>query len=345
VLARRLIGSQFQAPIAIDAGSGGAEAPDFDMTGRGRGLAALGVRGTQLVVGATLGSDNEWDPAQGLGSGSPFDPGAVAALSENGRGTIAWRSGGGAGSQLLARYWNARRFEDTATLSDPALGSIDGNAGIDAAADSGGNQAVAYVQGEGADRRVMVAVYDKEPRETGGGNHDDWKRTRGFTLKWSKVEDDWGGIDYRIDVDGLPLTTTTRTSATVRNLPDGRHVYSVTAVDSRGQATEGPNRLLYVDLTAPTVKLTARKAKVGRPAPITLNVTDGEAILGSGVKSATVRYGDGRGATLKVPRIGLIDAAKLANRYRKPGRYTVRVEVRDVAGNRRTATTRVVVGR
>jgi hypothetical protein len=131
----------------------------------------------------------------------------------------------------------------------------------------------------------------------------------------------------------------------VGGLPDGRHVYSVTAVDSRGQSTEGPNRLLNVDLTAPTVELTARKAKVGRPAPITLNATDGEAIAGSGVKSVTVRYGDGRVAALNVPRIGFVDGATLANRYRKPGRYTVRVEVRDVAGNRRIAKTRVVVGK
>ncbi|MEA2443351.1 MAG: hypothetical protein QOJ12_643, partial [Thermoleophilales bacterium] len=66
---------------------------------------------------------------------------------------------------------------------------------------------------------------------------------------------------------------------------------------------------------------------------------------GSGVKSVIVRYGDGRAATLNVPRIGFVEGAQLANRYRKPGRYTVRVEVRDVAGNRRVATTRVVVGR
>jgi hypothetical protein len=345
VFARRLIGSQFESPVAIDAGSGGAEAPQIDMTGRGRGLAATSVRGSQLAMGAPLGSDNEWDPAQGLGSGAPFEPRAVAALSENGRGTIAWLAGGGAGSQLIARLWNARRFEDPATLSDPALGPVDVGAGLDAAADSGGNQAVAYVQGEGSDRRVMVAVFDKEPRTTGGGNHDDWDRKRSFTLKWSKVEDSWGGIEYRVDVDGLPLTTTDRTSTTVRDLPDGRHVYSVTAVDSRGQATEGPNRLLYVDLTAPTVELTARRAKVGKPAPIELIATDGEAIAGSGVATVNVRYGDGRSGTVPVPRVGVIEGAKLGYRYRKPGRYTVRVEVRDVAGNRRIAKTKVVVRR
>ncbi|MEA2443928.1 MAG: hypothetical protein QOJ12_1220, partial [Thermoleophilales bacterium] len=257
VISRRLVGSQFQDTVAIDATSGGAEAPHIDMTGRGRGLAALSVRGSQLTIADTLGSDNKWDPATGLGTGAPFDPHAVSAISENGRGTVAWQSGAGGGSQLFARFWNARRFEDTSSLSDPTLGPVDGAAGIDAAADAGGNQAVAYVQGDGADRRVMVAVFDKEPRATGGGNHDDWRRTRGFALKWSKVEDTWGGIEYHVDVDGLPLTTTTRTSASVSGLPDGRHVYSVTAVDSRGQGTEGPNRLLYVDLTAPTVQLTA----------------------------------------------------------------------------------------
>jgi hypothetical protein len=343
VIARRLIGSEFEPAVAIDAGSGGSEAPRFDMTGRGRGLAAVGVRGSQLAMGTTLGSDNAWGGALGIGNGSPFDPRPVAALSENGRGTIAWQSGGGAGAQVLARFWNARRFEDLSTLSDPALGPVDTGAGLDAAADTGGNQAVAYVQGQGADRRVLVAVYDKEPRTTGGGNHDDWNRTRNFQLKWSKVEDSWGQVQYRVDLDGVPVTTTPRTAVNVRDLPDGRHVYSVTAVDSRGQATEGPNRLLYVDLTAPTATLTARRAKVGKPAPIYLTAADGEAIAGSGVKTVTVRYGDGRTGLLSVPRIGFVDGAKLGYRYRKPGRYTVRVEVVDNAGNRRVVKTRVVV--
>jgi hypothetical protein len=345
VVARRLVGSTLDPPVAIDASTGGAAAPQFDMTGRGRGLAAIGVGGSQLTIGSTLNADNVWDNSLGLGSGAPLDPLAVAALSENGRGTVAWQAGGGAGSQLVARFWNARRFEDVASLSDASLGSVDGAAGIHAAADAAGDQAIGYVQGEGANRRVMVAVFDKEPRTTGGGNHDNWQRTRGFKLKWSHVEDPWGGIQYRVDVDGVPLTTTTHTTAMVRSLPDGRHEYTVTAVDARGQATEGPNRLLYVDLTAPRIALTAAKAKVGRPAPIVLSATDGEAIAGSGVKTVAIRWGDGRSTLFPVPRIGVIDGAKLGYRYRKPGRYTVRVEARDVAGNRRVASTRVVVGR
>jgi hypothetical protein len=201
------------------------------------------------------------------------------------------------------------------------------------------------VQGNGADRRVMVAVYDKEPRTTGGSNFDDWTRKRAFKLKWSKVDDPWGGIQYRVEVDGLPVTTTDRNLFNVRDLPDGAHVWNVVAVDSRGQATEGPGRALYVDTTAPQIALTARKSKAGRPAAITLNATDGEAIAGSGVASVAIRYGDGGRGNLLVPRIGLVEDAQLGYRYRKPGRYTVRVEVKDKAGNKRVGTTRVVVGR
>jgi hypothetical protein len=76
-----------------------------------------------------------------------------------------------------------------------------------------------------------------------------------------------------------------------------------------------------------------------------LNAEDGEAIAGSGVKSAIVRYGDGGRSSLAVPKIGRIEDAKLGYRYRRPGRYTVRVQIRDVAGNKRNLSTRVVVRR
>jgi hypothetical protein len=346
VFARRLVGSEYEAPVAIDAGTFGVERPDLDLTGRGRGLAGIAVRGSQSAIGATLGSDNLWDPSQQLGGGSAFPARPVAALSENGRGTVAWQTQDGSGqAALAARYFNARRFEDQALLSDPSLGPIDGNAGFDASADDNGNQAIAYVQGTGADRRVMVAVYDKEPRETGGKNFSTWTRKRSFKLAWSKVEDPWGAIQYRVEVDGLPVTTTGGTRFDVRDLPDGAHVWDVVATDSRGQTSEGPGRALYVDTNAPTLTLAAKRSKAGRPAAITLSAFDGEAIAGSGVASVAIRYGDGSRGGLSVPRIGLVEDAQLGHRYRKPGRYTVRVEAKDKAGNKRVQTARVVVGK
>lgn len=344
VFARRLVGSEFDGPEAIDAGIFGAEAPDLDMTGRGRGLAAIGVRGRNSTVGATMGSDNRWDPSQLLTGDSDLAPNATAALAENGRGTIAWMQRDGAGQPaVVARHWNARRFEEETLLTDPSLGPVDSGGGLRAAADSNGNAVVAYVQGAGADRRIMVAVFDREPRTTGGSNFDLWTRKRSFKLKWSKIDDPWGGIQYRVEVDGLPVTTTDRNIFNVRDLPDGAHVWNVVAVDSRGQTSEGPGRALYVDTTAPQVTLTARRSKAGKPAAIELSAFDGEAIAGSGVTSVAIRYGDGGRSQLAVPRIGLVDGAKLRYRYRKPGRYTVRVEARDRAGNKRVQTARVVV--
>ena len=346
VFARRLVGSEFDPPVPIDTGIFGVEAPDLDMTGRGRGLAAIGVRGRNATVGATMGADNAWDPSQVLTGDTDLPPNATSTLAENGRGTIAWQERDPSGQpSIRVRHWNARRFEEPVTVSDPALGPIDAGAGIDAAADSNGNVVIAYVQGTGADRRVMVGVFDREPRTTGGSNFDDWTRKRAFKLKWSKIEDPWGAIQYRVEVDGVPVTTTGRTIVNVRDLPDGAHVWNVVAVDSRGQATEGPGRALYVDTTAPQVELTAKKSKMRRPAAIELSAFDGEAIAGSGVVSVTIRYGDGGRGSLTVPRIGLVDGAKLGYRYRKPGRYTVRVEVKDKAGNKRVSTARVVVGR
>jgi hypothetical protein len=330
--------------VPIDTGRFGVDPPAFDMTGRGRGLAAVPVGGTNALIGGNVGSDNIWDPSEVIASDSPVPPDAAVALAENGRGTIAWQSPSPAGAPwLAARHFNARRFEEPVTLSDPTLGALDANAGIDAAADSFGNVAIGYVQGTGADRRVMVAVFDREPRAVGGSNFDDWTRKRSFKLKWGKVEDPWGAVQYRVELDGVPLTTTQSTSLTARNLPDGAHEYTVYAIDSRGQTSEGPNRALFVDTTAPTVELVARRSKMGRPANIELSAFDGEAIAGSGVKTVTIRYGDGSRSGLTVPRIGFVDGAKLGYRYRKPGRYTVRVEVRDLAGNKRTATARVVV--
>jgi hypothetical protein len=183
VFARRLVGSEFEGPVPIDTGRFGVEVPDFDMTGRGRGLAAIPVGGTNELIGGTLGSDDEWDPSELIAAQGPFKPVAATALAENGRGTIAWQSQSPAGAPwLVARHWNARRFEPVVTLSDPSLGPLDAGAGIDAAADSFGDVAVAYVQGSGADRRVMVAVFDREPRAVGGSNFDDWTRKRSFRL-------------------------------------------------------------------------------------------------------------------------------------------------------------------
>lgn len=346
VLTRRLVGSELQPPVMVDANASGAESPSFDMTGRGRGLAALGIAGSGVTFGTPLNSGDKWGGGTQLGDVAAAPPLAVAAISENARGTVAWRQQPAGGPPaIVARYWNARFWEEPATLSAPDLGAPDASRGLYASGDAGGDQAVAFVQGDGDNRRVVVAVYDKDPRTTAGTNRTAWKRDQRPSFRWSKIDDSWGQIKYRIDIDGLPQTTQTRTRwHPPANLPDGAHVWNVVAIDERGQETVGPDRTVRVDTTRPVVTLDGRaRVKKGKPVGAVLIASDGDAIAGSGVATANVTYGDGGRAALRVPKVGFIEDLRLGYRYRRPGSYTIRVVVTDKVGNSTVAKKQVRV--
>ena len=344
--ARRLVGSEYDPPVVVDNGVMGGETPDIDVSGRGRGLLGAGLRGSNGVLGGTINRSNEWAVRAPLIGGNPHRPLPVAAISEDGRGTVAWHTGNAAGQgSIVARYFNARQFVGQVPLDRPDFGPVDAGAGLDATADLYGNHAVAWVQGTGGNRRVLVAVYDKEPRGLGNReNFRKWTRKRAFKLKWSDTEDVWGGIRYRVEVDGREITTTDRTRYTLRKVGDGQHVLNIVTLDSRGQATVGPDRVLNVDRRAPTGRITTKTSRRGRPARIKLTARDGAEILdGSGVYRAQVRWGDGRSSRLEVPRIGIIDGARLGHRYRRRGTFRVRIVLQDKAGNRRAIARRVRV--
>ncbi|MEA2481154.1 MAG: hypothetical protein QOJ07_3076 [Thermoleophilaceae bacterium] len=345
VVARRLIGSALDAPVAVDDGATGAESPSFDMTGKGRGLVGLSVRGSNQPYGAPLVAGDVFSPATQLAGGSGDLIHAVAAISENGRGSVAWQQADdGVAPTIQARYYNARFWEGSTTISAPDFGTPDASRGLYAAADGGGNQAIAFVQDSSNGRTVEVAVFDKEPRTTGGSNRSTWSQNRRPSFTWSKIEDSWGEVQYRIDIDGVPQAVVTGSRWTPpADLPDGAHVWDVVAVDSRGQASIGPDRAIRVDTTKPTVTLTGGRSKKGRPAPIGLTALDGAAIAGSGVGTVTMTFGDGTRSGVTVPTIGMIDGQKIGHRYTRPGSYTVRVVVTDKAGNQTVAKTQVRV--
>ena len=77
------------------------------------------------------------------------------------------------------------------------------------------------------------------------------------------------------------------------------------------------------------------RVKKGRPVGAILNATDGDPITGAGIASATVTWGDGTRGVLPVPHIGLIEDMTLGKRYVRPGRKTIRIVLKDKAGNER----------
>jgi hypothetical protein len=336
ILSRRLVGSQLQPPVTVDSNVGGGEQPSFDMTGKGRGLTALGITGSGQTYGAPLNSGDKWGAGSLLGGVSGAPPLPVAAIAENARGTVAWRqvSGGGAPT-IVARYWNARFWEQVTNLAAPEFGTPDAGRGLYASGDGSGNAAIAFVQGDGADRRVVVAVYDKDPRTTAGSNRSTWTTDQRPSFKWSKIDDSWGSIQYQLEIDGIVVSTQSHTSwKPPQNLPDGAHVWNVIAVDSRGQATEGPDRTFRIDTARPVASLDgSSRVKKGKPVGAVLSATDGDAITGSGIATATINYGDGTGGALTVPKIGLIEDFELGHRYSKPGQKTIRIVLKDRAGN------------
>ena len=63
-----------------------------------------------------------------------------------------------------------------ATLSDPALGPTDAARGLDAGADRAGDIAVAFVQGDGAERRIVAASYDRAPGAFRASTTTKWRK-------------------------------------------------------------------------------------------------------------------------------------------------------------------------
>jgi hypothetical protein len=346
VYARRMVGSDFEAPVAIDGqGFPVGDTPTstaFDMSGRGRGLAALGFS-SNGVGGAAIQSDEFLPTSRLEGGASSVDPRPVAAISEIGRGTVAWeRDPGPAGPRaIVGRYWDAQEWNPEGLLSPPELGPSDASLGLSASANSGGDQAIAFVQGEPALRRIVAGVFDREPRRVGGETDRQWRRDRRPMLRWSEVADQWGRVRYRVEIDGQPVAETNSTRFQVpTDLPDGAHAYMIVPVDSRGQATEGPEREFRIDTTDPTGRLRVA-GRAGRRVTLDLSAFDGTAIQGSGIARVVIRFGDGARAVVRAPNIGIIEGARVRHTYRGGGSSTARATIIDRAGNRGTATVRV----
>ena len=76
------------------------------------------------------------------------------------------------------------------------------------------------------------------------------------TLSWNPARAGFGPIRYTVTLDGAVLGTTTATSLTPAvPLLDGRHTWSVTAVDPVGQSSTMKPATFFVDRLAPTVTL------------------------------------------------------------------------------------------
>ena len=171
------------------------------------------------------------------------DPGA-RGVGENEEGVLAWL--GAADASVRAKHVDGLHkpvFSPEAALS---TAPVDPAGGMDAAATRLGDVFVAFVQGAGAERRLVVGVYDRPPSRPSAHTSRLRRRT---SLKWSSSFDVLGPLTYTVVVDGRPIGTsrTTRLRPTRRSLRPGRHRWQVVVTDRRGQRVASRTRSLRVD--------------------------------------------------------------------------------------------------
>lgn len=335
-LTRRLVGSLFEAPVAVDGlgfPSEGVDAPDIAMDGRGVGAAVVGRTSSRSVGAAFLLNDAFGSGLNLSDTGSVTAPSPQVAVGENRDVLVAWRRDPGAGpTGVRGRYRpRGKGFEAEAELADPTLGPVVEDS-VRIASDRYGDTGVAFLQGDLTTRRLVVAVFDRRPSGVAGRNTTRWQPRSSPRLAWSGGVDVWGALTYEVRLDGETIATLTGMTDHVPAEPveDGSHRWQVIGKDRRGQTFASKPRLLRIDTTEPVADL--RISGIRRKQRLLSFRTAADDAGGSGVAAVTVDFGDGSAPT---------SARLSSHRYRRAGFYTVRVRTRDRAGNTGESTERI----
>ena len=333
-VARRLVGSLFEAPAPVDGGTP-AGTPRFEMNGRGIGH-AVAAGPSNTVVGAFLDKTDAFMPPSRLDvTGSDAATAPVVAVAERRQVGLVWRRspGGSAPPTVQARFKpDEKAFEAETTLSVPEFGPV--SAGPEISADKNGDFASAFLQGPPESRRLVAAVYDKAPATPVGQSTSQYQRKARPTLKWRPGSELWGPQQFRLFMDGAEIGTTMDTQFVVpAPLTVGSHRWRVESIDRRGQVVSSSLRFLRVDPAPPVVRLRVTgKRKRGRTLRIAVSATD----EGTGLGTITVDYGD---------RTARSTARRSSHRYTRPGTFTLTARVADRAGNVTRKTVRLRIKR
>jgi hypothetical protein len=328
VLVRQLIGSAFDPPR--DVGPGGfagesAGSPALDVAGGGDAIFAAEGATTHAVEGALFYLDR-LGPAIALSGAGAVPAQPAVAVGENSQATAAWFEAGAVQARAFKR---GKSGDPTATVSDPGLGPVDTTDGLVAGSERLGNTVIAFIQGVGAARRVVVALWDRPPTSLLQTTTIHWRRPK--PLSWAGIDEPWGTMTYAVYVDGRSLGTTTLPTLPIAGrVGDGLHFWRVTATDQRGQTVSSIRRSLRIDTAPPRLSVAITgKRKAGTSLKIHARAVDRRA----GLRFVKVVLGDGSAA---------VYGSVVRHRYPR-GSWSVQVTAVDKAGNVRVLTRRITV--
>lgn len=339
ILARRQRGTQFDPPVAVDAGDEPAQDPRIDLNGRGLGLATMAGSGSNQPMAALLDVHDVFGPGMRIVAASGAPPAAAPTISENGSALVAAAIGPAGAAALAVQPYDDGKPGASGVLSRPELGAVDPSRGLDAASDRAGGVVVAWVQGADADRRIVAGYYDRPPGAFLGYTGQGCCRTPTPLLKWQPAFDLWGPVSYQVAIDGvLQGQTTGDALQVVKPLANGTHRWQVAATDIRGQTTRSRTRLLRVDARPPLLSVGVKRRK--RVVTVTARAHDDARVIraASGLDRVLLSFGD------RSPRLRVGNGVHTTHRYRHKGSYTLTVTARDKVGNETTYTKTVRIG-
>ena len=336
LIGRRLVGSQFDPPFALDGGQSAVEGRTA-ITGRGEGVTVAATTTNQVIGGTIWNNKLERVARQDSGPGG-VAPKPLPLVGENENG--AW--------SLVRRRDRRRHDRPRPPLhGDPVPEArARGHAeqprlrrrerrppGMAGGSTRVSDHVVVFVQGTGGEKRLVAAVHDDPPARPLGQNTTGLRRLERF--KWAPARDLWGQTLYRVMVDEEQIAETTDTELPV--LPgmvsDGTHSWYVIAVDRRGQTTAGPPRTLRIDNTPPLLR--ASIGRKGRRVGIRIRRFADRGTRPSGISRIVVSFGNGR-------RISIGSGTRYT--YPRGGSYRLRVSGYDRAGNRTDITRTFNIG-
>ncbi|MFA9272541.1 MAG: PKD domain-containing protein, partial [Baekduiaceae bacterium] len=195
--------------------------------------------------------------------------------------------------------------------------------GLEVAGSGAGDALVAFRSEASGAGEISAAVVDAPPIQFAATTPTDWVRPGQARISWDVSRNALGRVLYELFIDGTKVTET-RDRRSLRlpraALDDGRHRIQVRATDRRGQRILSNTATLRVDGTAPRVTVSERSRR-----RVSVRIAD-SGRSGLDRERSTVRWGDGADSAA---------ANAVAHTYRRAGRFTVTVRVRDRAGNTR----------
>jgi hypothetical protein len=349
VLVNRLLASQFTGAQAADAlttpGADSGDQPQVAVQEYGAGWVTSQQEQSHNAFAMSLSNNDAPGGVSQLNAlPQQSDADAVPAVAGTISTLIAWQQDPGSVGlpEIRVRYAsNGSDLGADQVVSSPAFGPTTADEGLFAGGDLSGDAAVAWVQGSGAQTRIVTGQLFQPPGGFRAEKSAPYQRTVNPVFGWTSAPERWGAPQYVVTADGVTIATTSATE--IRSpvaLSQGRHTWRVTAVNRAGLTSMSQAASVFVDSLAPRVsfKVTGKR-RVGSVLRVTVDASDSHPGIprsaDSGVKSVRLRWSGGAKPVAVKRRASHI--------YLRRGTYRVSVTATDRAGNKTVVTEKVKI--